>query len=85
MLLEQGLSALLQQLFLYSRLNTWLQWIGYRQLQDEMRNTSVLGFDAKQISYSHSLSMHNTDMAQIVETHPYGIERAGYLHTQYHD
>ena len=27
-----------------SRLNTWLQWIGQRQLQDETRNIEVLGF-----------------------------------------
>ena len=31
---------------LHSRLNTWLQWIGQRQLQDEMRNIYVLGFGA---------------------------------------
>ena len=34
------LSALLQ-LHLHSQLNTWLQWIGQRQLQDETRNTYV--------------------------------------------
>ena len=27
-----------------SWLNSWLQWIGQRQLQDETRNISVLGF-----------------------------------------
>ena len=26
-------------------LNTWLQWIGHRQLQDDTRNIQVLGFD----------------------------------------
>ena len=31
---------------LHSRLNTWLQWIGQRQLQDETRNIYVLGFSA---------------------------------------
>ena len=30
------------QLHLHSRLNTWLQWIGQRQLEDEMRNIEVL-------------------------------------------
>ena len=34
--LEHRLSAQLQ-LYLHSRLNTWLQWIGQRRLQDEMR------------------------------------------------
>ena len=29
--------------------NTWLQWIGQRQLQDEMRNIKVLGFGAAYI------------------------------------
>ena len=29
-----------------SRLNAWLQRLGQRQLQDEMRNIYVLGFDA---------------------------------------
>ena len=37
MLLEHCLSAL-PQLHLHSWLNTWLQWIGQRQLQDKMRN-----------------------------------------------
>ena len=37
MKLEHGLSALLQ-LHLHSRLDTWLQWIGQRQLQDKTRN-----------------------------------------------
>ena len=37
MQLEHPLLALLQ-LHLHSRLNTWLQWIGQRQLQDETRN-----------------------------------------------
>ena len=37
MKLEHRLSALLQ-LHLHSRLNTWLQWIGQRHLQDETGN-----------------------------------------------
>ena len=28
----------------YSRLNTWLQWIGQRQLQDETRNCQTFKF-----------------------------------------
>ena len=32
------------QLHLHSRLNTWLQWIGERYLQDETINLLVLGF-----------------------------------------
>ena len=50
---EQRLSAVLQ-LHLHFRLNTWLQWIGLRQLQDETRNIWVLGFDA---SYSRDLTV----------------------------
>ena len=34
------------QLHLYSRVNTWLQLIGHRQLQDETRNISIVGFGA---------------------------------------
>ena len=34
------------QLHLHSRLSTWLQWIGQRQLRDETRNIHVLGFGA---------------------------------------
>ena len=37
---------------LHSRLNTWLQWIGQRQLQDEMRNIKLLGFSAPYIRES---------------------------------
>ena len=43
-----SLSALLQ-LHLHSRLNTWLQWIGQYQLQDETRNIKLLGFGAPYI------------------------------------
>ena len=42
------MSALLQ-LHLHSRLNTWLQWIGQRQLQDETRNIQSLWFGASYI------------------------------------
>ena len=48
MWLEHRLSALLQ-LHLHYLLNTWLPWIGQRQLQDEMRNIQVLGFGASYI------------------------------------
>ena len=41
-------SALLQ-IHLHSPLNTWLQLIGQRQLQDETRNNEVLGFGAPYI------------------------------------
>ena len=42
------MSALLQ-LHLHPRLNTWFQWIGQRQLQDETRNIYVLGLGAPYI------------------------------------
>ena len=42
MYLEHHLSTLLQ-LHLHSHLNTWLQWIGQRQLQDDIQ---VLVFGA---------------------------------------
>ena len=47
-LLEHRLSALLQ-LYLHSRLNTWLRWIGQRRLQDDMRIIQVLGIVASYI------------------------------------
>ena len=34
---------MLLQLCLHSQLNTWLQWVGQRQQQDETRNICVLG------------------------------------------
>ena len=37
------------QIHLHSRLNTWLQCIGQRQLQDKMRNIWILGFDVTYI------------------------------------
>ena len=48
MKLEHRLSALLQ-LHLHSRLNTWLQRVGRRRLQDEMRIISILGLGASYI------------------------------------
>ena len=45
MKLEHRLSALLQ-LHFHSQLNTWLQWIERRQLQEDTRNIYVLGFGA---------------------------------------
>ena len=42
--LEQRLSVLLQ-LHLHSRLNTWLQWNGQRQLQDETRRETLKCWD----------------------------------------
>ena len=45
---DDHLSALLW-LHLHSQLNTYLQWTGQRQLQDAMRNISVLGFGAPYI------------------------------------
>ena len=47
------MSALLQ-LHLHSRLNTWLQWTGHRQLHDETRNIEVLGFVA---TYTRGLTV----------------------------
>ena len=43
-----ALLALLR-LHLHYRINTWLHWIGERQLRDETRNSDVLGFDASYI------------------------------------
>ena len=43
---EQNSKSALSQLNHHSRLNTWLQWIGQGQLQDETRNIYVWGFDA---------------------------------------
>ena len=40
---------MLLQLHLHARLNTWLQWIGQRQLQEEMRNFEGLGFSVTYI------------------------------------
>ena len=45
---------MLHQLNLHSILNTWLQWIGQRQLQDRTRNIEVLWFGAL---YSRGLTV----------------------------
>ena len=37
------------QLHLHCQLNTWLQWVGKRQLQDETRNINGLGLGASNI------------------------------------
>ena len=50
MQLEHRLSALLP-LHLHSRLNTLLQYIAQRQLQNEMKNIQVLEFSAAYIRY----------------------------------
>ena len=39
-------SSALLHIHLHFRPNTWLQWIGQRQLQGETRNINVLGFGA---------------------------------------
>ena len=54
-LLITQMSALLQ-LHFHSQLNTWLQWIGQRQLQDETRNIHVLGLGA---AYIRELKVHS--------------------------
>ena len=54
MRLEHRLSALLQ-LHLHSQLNTWLQWIRQRQLQDETRNINVLGLG---VTYIRELTVY---------------------------
>ena len=43
----------LLQLHLHSRLNTWLQWIGQRQLHDDKTNIAVLEFGATYIRDSN--------------------------------
>ena len=54
MQLEHRLSALLQ-LHLRYQLNTWLQYNGQRQLQDEARNIYVWGLG---VSYIRELTVH---------------------------
>ena len=48
------MSALLQ-LHLHFRLNTWLQWIEQRQLQDKIRNIQVVGSGA---TYTRSFTVY---------------------------
>ena len=45
---------------LHSRLNTWLQWIGQRQLQSETRIISSLVFDAAYIRHFMVLCVGGT-------------------------
>ena len=73
MQLELPLSALLQ-LHLHSQLNTWLQWIGQRQQQDETRNIDVLGLGAP---YIKELTLHNAScnppiVMPIIHSHIHG-------------
>ena len=48
---------MLLQLHLHSPLNTWLQWIGHWQLEDEVRNFEVLWFD---VPYIRGLTVIDT-------------------------
>ena len=45
--------------YIHSWLNTWLQWIAQRQLQDDMRNVSVFGHGA---FYIKDLMAHCTGL-----------------------
>ena len=59
MWLQHRLSALLQR-HLHSRLNTCLQWIRQRPLQDEMANIQVLGSVASYIGgFEGNSSFHH--------------------------
>ena len=74
MQLEHRLSALLQ-LHLRSRLNTWLQWFGQRQLQDKTWIIQVLGlgvtyirdFTVNTILYEILLVEALSDMAYYID------------------
>ena len=63
MWLEHRLSALLQ-LHLRSQLNSWLQTIGQRRLQDEMRIIWVWGFGA---SYIRNFTAHSSEYVSGME------------------
>ena len=68
MKLEHRLSALLQ-LHLHSQHNTWLQWIGQRQLHDETRNINVLGLGAtyiRELTVCYNWVVQNTKMVDIM-------------------
>ena len=75
--MEHHLSALLQ-LHLYSQLSIRLHWIGQRQLQEETRNISVLGFG---VAYIRNLTVVCTGEGNgMLSTHcglvkPYGWHR----------
>ena len=45
----KAMKLLITQMYFHSRLDTWFQWIGQRQLQDETRHIYVLWFDASYI------------------------------------
>ena len=60
-------------LHIRSRLNTWLQWIRQRHLQDETRNILVLGFGA---AYIRGLTVttavnHAVFAASLIESKTY--------------
>ena len=47
---------------LHSQLNTWLQWIGQKQLQDETGNVYVLGLGAAYIRELTVMTLGNHDL-----------------------
>ena len=62
MKLEHRLAALLL-LHIHSQLNTWLQWVEQRQLQDETRIIWVLGFG---VTYIRVLMVSETQFALVL-------------------
>ena len=44
------MQSTLLQLHFHSRYNTWLQWIGQRQLQDQARDIYILWFGVSYIT-----------------------------------
>ena len=60
------MSALLQ-LHLYSQLNTRLQWIEQRQLQDETWNTWVLGFGG---TFSRGVTVRDENQCKLYKQWP---------------
>ena len=63
MQLAHGLAAV-PQLHLHSQLNTWLQWIGQRKLQNETRSICILGFAAAYIISLTVYAMPPRDSSQ---------------------
>ena len=62
--MEHRLSVLLK-LYLHSWLNTWLQWLVPRQLQDETRNISFLEFGTtyiRDLTVINSFATHKTTL-----------------------
>ena len=56
----------LLHLHLHSRLNTWLQWIWQRQLQDETRDIKVVGFGALILEiWWHYLLLHAIRLTEV--------------------